>query len=159
MTDPVCGMTVDPAHSYGPVTHEGQKYFFCNPNCQRRFEADPTKYLSGQREHCKPALTIAKSSSPSSRRYVCPMDPEVVSDRPGSCPKCGMALEPEVAAPNDAPDPELVDFTRRLKWGAILGVPVVVLAMLDMLPSRPLASVLPMRSNLIVQLLLSLPVV
>jgi Cu+-exporting ATPase len=163
MIDPVCGMTVDPAHSYGPVRFQGQDYYFCNPNCQRRFEAEPAKYLHGEKETHEPAaLTVPRSPSTRTvpaRRYVCPMHPEVVRDRPGACPKCGMALEPDVASPEDEPDPELIDFQRRLIWGAIFGLPVVVLAMLDMLPGHPLQHILPMRISAVIQLLLSIPVV
>src|SRR5579864_1286120 len=165
MIDPVCGMTVDPAHSYGPVHFQGQDYYFCNPNCQRRFETEPAKYLAGEKEQHEPSgLAVSQHtshpvSSVPRKRYVCPMHPEVVSDRPGACPKCGMALEPEVASPEDQPDPELVDFQGRLLWGAIFGVPVVLLAMLDMVPGRPLRHVLPMRVSAIIQLILSVPVV
>jgi len=163
MIDPVCGMTVDPAHSHGPAHFEGKDYYFCNPNCQRRFQADPARYIRGEREPHEPEVLSVPSNtstkSPPAKRYVCPMHPEVVSDHPGSCPKCGMALEPEVASPEDAPDPELFDFQRRLLWGAVFGLPVIILAMLDMLPSHPLAHILPMRVSAIIQLLLSLPVV
>jgi Cu+-exporting ATPase len=160
MIDPVCGMTVDPAHSCGPVTHEGKSYYFCNPTCQRRFEADPNYYLVGPVEPHR-SLQMATPSAPTGNamRYVCPMDPDVVSDKPGACPKCGMALEPEVAALDDGPDPEAADFTRRLIWGAVLGVPVVLLGMLDMLPGRPLHNLLSMRGSLFIQLILSTPVV
>ncbi|HEV3145686.1 MAG TPA: heavy metal translocating P-type ATPase [Gemmataceae bacterium] len=165
MIDPVCGMTVDQAHSYGPVHFQGQDYYFCNPNCQRRFEANPVKYLHGEKEPHEPAGLVVPFPTPAltqpapARRYVCPMHPEVVSDHPGACPKCGMALEPEVATPEDEPDPELIDFQRRLLWGTIFGLPVVILAMLEMLPGKPLMNVLPMRASAIVQLILSLPVV
>src|SRR6516162_4147373 len=164
MIDPVCGMTVDPAHSYGPVHFQGQDYYFCNPNCQRRFEAEPEKYLHGEKvphEHAELIVPFhaPSSSSAPAKRYVCPMDPDVVSDRPGACPKCGMALEPEVASPEDAPDPELIDFQRRLVWGAIFGLPVVLLAMVEMLPGQPLKHIMPMRVSAVIQLLLSIPVV
>src|SRR5262249_19089907 len=146
MIDPVCGMTVDPAHSHGPVHFEGKDYYFCNPNCQRRFQADPPKNIRGEKEGHQPealgAFSNTTAKSPPAKRYVCPMHPEVVSDQPGSCPKCGMALEPDVASPEDAPDPELIDFQRRLLWGAVFGLPVIILAMLEMLPSHPLAHIL-----------------
>src|SRR5262245_33250998 len=113
MIDPVCGMTVEPANSYGPVEHDGKQYYFCNPNCQRRFEADPQRYLAGSVEpHQSLEMTAPAVPSGKAVRYVCPMDPDVVSDKPGACPKCGMALEPEVATVDESPDPELVDFTR-----------------------------------------------
>src|SRR5258707_222701 len=108
MTDPVCGMTVEPGRSLGPVVHDGQEYYFCNPSCQQRFAADPLKYLRGSREAREQKLTVARhhADEPKASRYTCPMHPEVVSDQPGACPKCGMALEPEVAEATDGPDPE-----------------------------------------------------
>ena len=164
MTDPVCGMTVDPARAYGPVAHDGVDYYFCNPDCERRFRADPLRYLRGEREphevHNAPVgPPTKKPSSEKATRYICPMDPDVESPVPGACPKCGMALVPEAPGPDDGPDPETVDFTRRLVWGAVVGVPVIVLAMLDMLPSKPFHEYLSMRANLVIQLVLSVPVV
>ncbi len=86
--DPVCGMTVDPhAARGGHHAHRGTDYFFCNPKCKARFAAEPEKYLGGVAPERKPA--------PRSATYVCPMDPEVRSEGPGACPKCGMALEPD----------------------------------------------------------------
>ncbi|MBI3402311.1 MAG: heavy metal translocating P-type ATPase [Acidobacteria bacterium] len=154
--DPVCGMTVDPARAAGHVDHEGTTYHFCSKGCVAKFSADPKKYLSGNREPMMsggskgPALlTIgglkkrpqpsalspsspATSHQPPATEYVCPMDPEVLSDRPGPCPKCGMALEPRVADLSDAPNPELVDMTRRFTFGVLLGAPVFLLTMGDM---------------------------
>jgi P-type Cu+ transporter len=91
--DPVCGMTVDLDHPKGGRTvFEGRELGFCSPNCKARFEADPHRYLDEQRRPDRP--------TPASAKWVCPMDLEVESDRPGPCPKCGMALEP--AAPAQA---------------------------------------------------------
>ncbi|MBF5046477.1 heavy metal translocating P-type ATPase [Aggregicoccus sp. 17bor-14] len=87
--DPVCGMTVDPAHAKGGShTHAGHAHFFCNPRCRERFAAEPARYLS-------PAPRPEPEPAPEGAAYVCPMDPEVREDEPGPCPKCGMALEPE----------------------------------------------------------------
>ncbi len=156
--DPVCGMTVDPARAAGQVDRDGTTYYFCSKGCVAKFTADPLKYLSGIRDpmHAQPApalLTIgglkrganashpqphAQSNplsaihNPQSTDWVCPMDPDVLSDRPGACPKCGMALEPRVADLSDAPNPELVDMTRRLWIGVVLGAPVFLLTMGDM---------------------------
>src|SRR5262252_5459442 len=162
--DPVCGMMVDPDRAAGHVEHNGKTYYFCSKSCVAKFTADPEKYLSGKREpmHGPAVVQIgglkkpspepraarpepgapgpepkAASAEPRAARWTCPMDPEVESDRPGSCPKCGMALEPMVddlsAADIDAPNPELVDMTRRLWIGLVLAAPVFLLTMGDML--------------------------
>ena len=86
--DPVCGMTVDPAKAAGHVEHKGTTYHFCSKHCVHAFKADPEKYLSGMTPKRMPAKTKPAG------KYTCPMDPEVVQDGPGSCPKCGMALVP-----------------------------------------------------------------
>ncbi|QDE83100.1 heavy metal translocating P-type ATPase [Myxococcus xanthus] len=86
--DPVCGMFVDPqAPKGGSHVHEGHTYFFCNPKCREKFTAEPRKYLAPEPQPPEPA--------PAGTMYICPMDPEVRQDHPGTCPKCGMALEPE----------------------------------------------------------------
>jgi Cu+-exporting ATPase len=147
--DPVCGMTVDPAKAAGQFEHKGTTFYFCSKGCLAKFAADPEKYLAGTREpmaHAPAVISIGglkkkpaepnpqpAISNPQSTEWVCPMDPEVVSDRPGACPKCGMALEPRVASLSDAPNPELVDMTRRFWIAAALGAPVFLLTMGDML--------------------------
>ncbi|HWA70711.1 MAG TPA: heavy metal translocating P-type ATPase [Polyangiaceae bacterium] len=95
--DPVCGMKVNPGRAGGgSFEHGGRTYHFCNPKCRERFSADPEKYLSKAKPDAAPTSGVAPSSvAPKAVSYVCPMDPEVRSDRPGACPKCGMALEPE----------------------------------------------------------------
>src|SRR5262249_22589754 len=91
--------------------------------------------------------------------YTCPMHPEVVSDRPGSCPKCGMALEPRTALPGEGPNPELVDMSRRF-WACLaLTAPLLVLAMAEMIPGQPLSHLFPGRAGLWIQLALATPVV
>jgi Cu+-exporting ATPase len=121
--DPVCGMEVDPtAPRGGSLEHAGETYHFCSPRCRERFAADPGKFLAPAEPAPPP---------PRGTRYVCPMHPEIVRDGPGSCPICGMALEPEVATLGDAPDPELVSMTRRFWVSAALTLPVFVLAMLE----------------------------
>src|SRR5262249_42626880 len=94
--DPVCGMTVDPRTAAGSHTHRGRTYWFCSTSCVDRFRADPERYLTSgpdARAHA-PAPAVPGSAG----NYTCPMDPEVRRDRAGACPKCGMALEPVVAA-------------------------------------------------------------
>jgi Cu+-exporting ATPase len=129
--DPVCGMTVDPAHAASSVEHQGQTYYFCSPHCVAKFRANPRAYLDGQ------ARSVACPSSVCGTgpvEYFCPMHPEVVSDHPGSCPKCGMALEPRTITTDEGPNPELIDMTRRFWVGIALGVPLLVLAMSHLLP-------------------------
>jgi Cu+-exporting ATPase len=131
-------MTVNPATAAGHAVHDGKDYYFCNPSCLQRFQANPQKYLNPVGTHA-PSMErhdVAAPASPDAAartEYFCPMDPEVVSDRPGSCPKCGMALEPRQVTAEEGPNPELIDLTRRFWVALVLGVPVFVLAMADML--------------------------
>src|SRR5262249_29958335 len=113
-------MAVDPATAPASFTLDGRTYYFCCPSCRQRFEADPERYL-GKKSPAPPA--------PPGAVYTCPMHPEVVSDHPGTCPKCGMALEPRTVTAEEAPNPELVDLTRRLWVGVGWTVPLLVLAM------------------------------
>jgi len=137
--DPVCGMLVDRSTARHFLKHEGEKFYFCSPVCQAKFEAEPEAYRDGTRT-AKPM--------PKGTQYTCPMHPEVISDHPGDCPKCGMALEPMgIPAADEGPSPELVDFTRRLWISAALAIPLLILSMGPMigLPLRdvigePLAS-------------------
>jgi Cu+-exporting ATPase len=124
-TDPVCGMEVDRASAKFLTRLEGEKFYFCSENCQHKFEAEPQKYV-GDRPAPAPA--------PAGTKYTCPMHPEIVRDKPGACPICGMALEPMgVPAGDHGPNPELVDFTRRLWVSAALSIPLLVLTMGQML--------------------------
>ena len=119
--DPVCGMTVDPATSKHRFEHHGETFHFCSAGCRTKFAADPAKYLAKEKapEPEMPAGTI----------YTCPMHPEIRQVGPGSCPICGMALEPEVASLETGPNPELADMTRRFWIGGALSLPPVVLEM------------------------------
>src|SRR6476659_1898333 len=120
-TDPVCGMRVDPATSRHRFEQAGSTFHFCCAGCRQKFIADPAKYLSPPAE---PATEIGGT-------YTCPMHPEIHQASPGSCPICGMALEPLAISAEPEANPELQDMTRRLWVGAALAVPVVAL---DMLP-------------------------
>ncbi|MEO5758387.1 MAG: heavy metal translocating P-type ATPase [Mesorhizobium sp.] len=124
-TDPVCGMNVDRATAKHFSRHEGQGFYFCSAGCKAKFEAEPQKYL-GDRP--------APQAMPKGTQYTCPMHPEIIRDKPGSCPKCGMALEPMgVPTGDEGPNPELVDFTRRFWVSAALSVPLFIIAMAPML--------------------------
>ncbi len=129
--DPVCGMTVDPATAAGSWEYHGHTYYFCSPHCLHQFQADPERYLA----LAPPAAAAPLATPPGTKvEYFCPMDPEVISDRPGSCPKCGMALQPRTLTLEEAPDPELADMSRRFWIGLILTIPLWVVAMGPMLP-------------------------
>ncbi|HET7881219.1 MAG TPA: heavy metal translocating P-type ATPase [Acetobacteraceae bacterium] len=121
VTDPVCGMQVDPHASRHSAEHAGRTFHFCCAGCRQKFIADPGKYLSE---------SIEPPADPGAI-YTCPMHPEIRQIGPGSCPLCGMALEPLTVSAEPAANPELQDMTRRLWIGAALAVPVVAL---DMIP-------------------------
>jgi Cu+-exporting ATPase len=125
--DPVCGMTVDPGGAAATVEHEGRTYLFCARSCAERFRADPSAFLAPAAA-AAPAREAAPSA-PEAAEWTCPMHPEVRSDRPRACPKCGMALEPRVVGAGDEPSEELRAMTRRLWASAALTLPLLVLAM------------------------------
>jgi Cu+-exporting ATPase len=212
-TDPVCGMTVDPATAKAMVEHVGTAYYFCCGGCAQKFRTAPDQYLkpkpagpvlvtlgapkvSAPSSALVPSVTVsagkAKSTAPN---YVCPMCPEVHQSKPGPCPSCGMALEPETpialtrteytcpmhpeivrAGPGSCPicgmaleprtvtateeeNPELRDMTRRFWVSAILTVPLLAIAMTDMLPGMPVQHALPGGWLAWVELALATPVV
>ena len=119
VTDPVCGMTVDPHAAKPRVEHRGHTYYFCSVGCRTKFTTDPQKYL-GERG----PEPVAEGAI-----YTCPMHPEIRRLGPGSCPICGMALEPEMPAPDNGPNPEFVDMTRRFWIGLVLTLPIFTLEM------------------------------
>lgn len=121
--DPVCGMNVDPVTAKHSATHDRETYYFCSASCRTKFVADPQKYL-------KPALDKpVPPPAPEGTIYTCPMHPQIRQVGPGSCPICGMALEPEMPTTETGPSAELTDMTRRFWVAAVPSVPVVVLGM------------------------------
>ncbi len=116
--DPVCGMTVDPATAKHKAEHYGQSYYFCSAGCRTKFVATPEKYLEKVE-----APVIAGAI------YTCPMHPEIRQEGPGSCPICGMALEPLTVTAESGPNHELIDMTRRFWIGLALALPVFILEM------------------------------
>jgi Cu+-exporting ATPase len=193
-TDPVCGMTVDPARAAGSAEHQGHTYYFCSGHCLHKFHADPNRYTTGaasqpagaaahtapparpgtvytcpmhpevQQDHpgscpkCGMALEPATPPAPTTKvEYTCPMHPQIVRDEPGNCPICGMALEPRTVTVDEPPNPELADMSRRFWVGFLLGLPVFVVAMADMLGWSPHGPAL--RWLNIGQLVLATPVV
>ena len=172
VTDPVCGMQVDPVAGKHSSRHDGQLFHFCSANCQATFDADPTAYTSavaerapdddeavGQRAHV-PA-TAGPTRPPQAgevAEWTCPMHPEVRRPGPGPCPICGMALEPVLVTAADGPSPELADMTRRFWTGVALSVPVVVLGMGgDLIPA--IHDAISPRAAAWLQLVLATPVV
>ena len=186
--DPVCGMTVSPPGA-GSHEHDGARYYFCSRSCLTHFKADPGAFL-------KPGAASPATPAPAGTEYFCPMDPEVRQNRPGSCPKCGMALEPDLStAPllrveytcpmhpeivrggpgacpicgmaleprtvglEEAPNPELADMTRRLRVAFLLGLPVFLLAMGDMVLGMGLGGRVDSRITNLIGLICSTPVV
>jgi Cu+-exporting ATPase len=119
--DPVCGMNVNPATSRHRHVHDGETFHFCSPRCVEKFSADPERYLN-------PAAAPPAPASPDAI-YTCPMHPEIRQAGPGSCPICGMALEPLEVGMETGPNPELVDMTRRFWIGLALTLPVFLLEM------------------------------
>ena len=154
--DPVCGMDVTPGDAAGgSAEHAGTTYWFCNPGCRERFVADPARFL-----HPSEPSQVAPGSprGKDTRVYTCPMHPEVRQVGPGSCPKCGMALEPLEVTADEGPNHELVDMTRRFRVSLALTVPVLALAMGEMLAPSLVAALGP-AAWLWSQLVLSTPVV
>jgi Cu+-exporting ATPase len=152
--DPVCGMTVDPATAKHRFTYKGEEHLFCSAGCKAKFEATPETYLARAPSQPKPRAESVPADSDAI--YTCPMHPEVRQVGPGSCPICGMALEPEKVTLDDKPDPELVDMTRRFWVAVVLTLPVFVLEMGQHLTGTHWID--PQLSNLI-QLALATPVV
>ena len=142
--DPVCGMSVDPACAAARHEHAGHTYYFCCRGCQEKFAADPARYLNQPAAAGLVGITPlgappAEPPPPPGTVYVCPMHPEVRQMGPGTCPICGMALEPEVATLDEGPNPELIDMTRRFWISTALAAPLILLAMLHSL-SGPLVN-------------------
>src|SRR5262249_2093286 len=209
--DPVCGMTVDTATAAGKFDYEGETYYFCSPNCLRKFSADPQAYLTrlpqpaamrnvmtqpmaqlsgrppssgvitpasanveyacpmdpevrqpvpGVCPKCGMTLELANSVTPATKtEYVCPMHPQIARDEPGNCPICGMALEPRVVALEEEENPELKDMKRRFWASVALTLPVLFLAMSEMIPGQPIQHALAPRLITFIQFALATPVV
>jgi Cu+-exporting ATPase len=193
MKDPICQMNVTAETAAGSHEHKGQVYYFCSKHCLERFRSEPEKFLQplvtiekaghrsvkpvaegiytcpmhteikrerpGSCPKCGMALEPEMISAPATRtEYTCPMHPEIVRDQPGFCPICGMALEPKTITGEEVNE-ELVDMMRRFKVGFILTVPLLLLAMSDLIPGQPVQHALPMRILNYIQLALATPVV
>ncbi|UMG92218.1 heavy metal translocating P-type ATPase [Nocardioides sp. TF02-7] len=139
VTDPVCGMKVDPSVAEHAVDHRGEQFYFCSAGCKGKFLADPGQYTGhgfpdraagGRAGHAtEPGHGQPTPSEGESVEYTCPMHPEIRQDGPGTCPICGMALEPVIVTADTGPSEELRDMTRRFWVGVVLSIPVVTLGM------------------------------
>src|SRR3990172_3196961 len=160
--DPVCGMDVDPDTAFGSHDHAGRTYFFCSEHCLEKFRAEPAKYLAHSLDHRAPEAPArdTRSQLPGTGQvYTCPMHPEIRQPGPGSCPICGMALEPRIVTGEEEISPELMDMTRRFWISLVLTAPLLFLAMSEMLPAQPVQRALSARLLTWTQLTLATPVV
>src|SRR6266705_2106335 len=173
--DPVCGMSVDPATAAVKLLYGGKTYYFCSARCAERFSKEPEKFLAApetagmHKNHAAHATDApAPSAAPAIKdetalperknaRYTCPMHPQIVQIGPGTCPICGMALEPKEVTLDDLPDIEYVHMKRRFWISAVLTLPVFVLAMAEMLPN--FHQVFSPATSLWIQFILATPVV
>jgi P-type Cu+ transporter len=158
--DPVCGMIIDPSSAAGRSDFGGVTYFFCSGSCKQRFDREPTTFAHKSEEHPSSGERAAEPSGqagPATTRYTCPMHPEIVRDGPGSCPICGMALEPMMPSGGDESNPELDGMARRFWVSLVLTTPVFAIAMGEMIPA--LRGLVTSRFATWVQVTLATPVV
>ncbi len=148
--DPVCGMTVDPAKARGSAVHSGKTYYFCGPGCAQRFTATPERFIG--------APVPAPKTDHSDVLYTCPMHPEIVQRGPGTCPICGMALEPLAAGLHEEDDSELRSMQKRFWVGLALSLPLLAVSMGAMVQGSSLRNLSPSWLAWI-QLVLATPVV
>ena len=173
--DPVCGMTVNPETAAGSFAHGGNHYYFCSKHCLEKFRGSPENFIgpNAQFEAMQP-VKIGRSSfgepdndlkpeavgsGESKTEYTCPMHPEIVRDAPGSCPICGMALEPRTISLGQETNPELREMSLRFWLSVVLTVPLFLIGMLEMIPGAGLDQLLSMRTWRWIELVLASPVV
>ncbi|MDB5219851.1 MAG: copper-translocating P-type ATPase [Myxococcaceae bacterium] len=163
MTDPVCGMTVDPSRVKHQLVHDGATIAFCNAGCLAKFRADPERYRADHATSAHATRSEVAQPPPGAKdvEYTCPMHPEVVQLGPGSCPICGMALEPKqvTAEASHAESAELTDMQRRFAVSVALTLPLFVIAMGDMLPGDPFGHAIGVERLPWLELALATPVV
>ncbi|HVC46014.1 MAG TPA: heavy metal translocating P-type ATPase [Terracidiphilus sp.] len=153
--DPVCGMTVDPANAAASLESQGVTLYFCSQACAAKFRAAPQEYLKA-----KPVTPAwhPHAEVASHGEYTCPMHPELVRPGPGSCPICGMALEPREVTSEES-NPELIDMTRRFWISAVLALPMLALMVSEFLPSMPMQNMFAARVWTWIEFALATPVV
>lgn len=148
--DPVCGMDVDPKKAEVTSIYKGEIIYFCNPRCRERFNADPKSFMVREE---KPAVPEEEAV------YTCPMHPEVRQNGFGSCPKCGMALEPQTAMPQEEKSPELIDMTKRFWVSAVLTAPLIIVTMGQHIPGFSIEDIATGGFLIWLELILATPVV
>ena len=153
--DPVCGMKVDPSRAASSLEYQGATVYFCSKGCAAKFRAASEKYAQAKPDA---APTHPPAKAESHGEYTCPMHPQIVRDAPGSCPICGMALEPRQVTAEDT-NPELADMTRRLWISIALAVPMLALMVSAFLPSMPMQHLFSARTWAWIELALATPVV
>ncbi|MCF7669547.1 MAG: heavy metal translocating P-type ATPase [Verrucomicrobia bacterium] len=151
--DPVCGMSVDPESAAGSFEYSGETYYFCSGHCLKKFKELPGEFLGKEKKEKR------KAAVPEAAVWTCPMHPEVRSDKPGSCPDCGMALEPAGVSPGQEENPELKDMSRRFWVGLILTIPVFLTALSEMISATNLGVIIPEGAAGWVGFIFSMPVV
>jgi len=158
--DPVCDMDVELQPNTFQLEYQGRNYFFCGDNCLAKFKANPEKHL--QRTEKTETMNSPSGVHDAKRHsdtYTCPMHPEISQDHPGSCPICGMALEPQIATADEKENKELVIMTRRFWTCVILTLPIFLMAMSDVIPDQPLQRLFSMKTIIWFEFVLSTPVV
>ncbi|MCF6207482.1 MAG: heavy metal translocating P-type ATPase, partial [Sulfurovum sp.] len=171
--DPVCGMEVTETSQYS-AAYEGEQYYFCSQSCQKKFEEAPQNYVAAKKDDaclsCRPIFSdevahqhhvheTGTDKEDANAVYTCPMHPEIRQIGPGTCPKCGMALEPVAIQAGEEDTSELDDMTRRFKISTVLAIPVFILAMIADLAPQWLPAWLSMRAVQWIEFLLATPVV
>lgn len=153
--DPVCGMKVQTEKAAAKLEHQGEAIYFCSTHCATKFKANPSAYLKEKMAPEAPARNGPVG------KYTCPMHPEVIQDGPGSCPKCGMALEPMQPTAEEGSDPELQTMLQKFWIGLILAVPIFLIAMGGLLPIDAVKHLLHRNMEWLnwIQLILATPVV
>ena len=152
VTDPVCNMTIEDKDAVAASTYKGTVYYFCSKACKEKFDKNPEAFIGAKTAEAK-IQTLGKAEI-----YTCPMHPEVRQQGPGSCPKCGMALEPKTAL-REEENPELIDMTRRFKVGVILTIPLVLIAMRGLIPFLTIENLVSPEILKWLEIILATPVV
>ncbi|MGH8613685.1 MAG: heavy metal translocating P-type ATPase [Gammaproteobacteria bacterium] len=156
--DPVCGMQV-PANGKFQYLYQGNPHRFCSAGCLAKFRAAPEQYLASGSPRGSIATAATALHDEPAAGFTCPMHPEILRDEPGECPICGMALEPRMPSLQEEKNPALTDMSRRFWVAAVLSVPLVLIAMRDMIPGSFPENIVSSRAAGLSELVLATPVV